>query len=74
MISKVHYENGEISFHYIYGLRIRGILITYCVCDVLFYGYTSMTKENMMVMCRENIEFDHFKIKVSYKFEMLCNL
>ena len=47
--------NDEISFQNVYAYRapvklwIRGMLITYCVCDFLFYGYPCMKKENMML-------------------------
>ena len=55
MISEEHLENYEISFANVNGhrelvnLRILGILITYCVCDFLFYVYPYMKKENMML-------------------------
>ena len=35
-------------------LWIRGMLITYCVCDFLFYGYPCMKKEKMMLKCKNN--------------------
>ena len=43
MISEEHWENDEILFQNEYGhrepvkLRVRGTLITYCVCDFLFH-------------------------------------
>ena len=51
MISEGHSESDEISFANTNGhresvnLRILGILITYCVCDFLFYGYSCMKKK-----------------------------
>ena len=57
MISEEHWKNVEISFQNVYGLRegvnlrIRGMLITYCVCDFLFYRNPSMKKENVMLLC-----------------------
>ena len=55
MISEEHLENGEISFQNVYRYNdsvksmIRGMLITYCVRDFLFYGYLCMKKENVML-------------------------
>ena len=54
MISEEHWENDEILFQIVYAHRepvtlwIRGMLITYCVCDFLIYGYPCMKKEDMM--------------------------
>ena len=54
MISEEHWENDEISFRNVYEhmepvkLRLRAILITYCVRAFLFYGYTCMKKENVI--------------------------
>ena len=58
-ISEEHSKNGEISFENVYGhrepvnLRMLGILITCCVCGVLFYGYPCMKKEKVK-LCRKN--------------------
>ena len=58
---KPHYDisralnNDEILFQNVFGhresvnLRVREILITYCFCDFLFYGYPCTTIENMML-------------------------
>ena len=61
MISEEHLEyHDELSFHNVYGLRepvnlrIREMLITYRVFDVLFNGYPCMTKENVMLWCQKN--------------------
>ena len=61
MISEEHCENDndEISFQNVYehrepvNIRIRRMLVTYCVCDFLFYGNPCMKKENMMLKCRK---------------------
>ena len=59
MISEEDLENDEIMFQNVYGhsksveLRIRGILVTHCVSDFLFYGNPCMKKENVMLCCRE---------------------
>ena len=48
MISEEHGDNDKISFQTVSGhrepvkLRISGMLITYCVCDILVYGYPCM--------------------------------
>ena len=55
MISEEHWENDEISFQNVYRHNesvqsmIRGMVITYCVRDFLFYGYLCMKKENMIL-------------------------
>ena len=55
MISEEHWGNDKISFQNVFGhrepvkLRIRGMFITYCVCDFLFYGHPHMKKENVML-------------------------
>ena len=60
MISVEHYKNDEILFQNVFrhresiNLRVRGMLITYCFCDFLFYGYPCTTNENMMLSCRKN--------------------
>ena len=38
-------------------LRIRGMLITYCVCDFLFYVYPFTKRENGMLKSRKNNGF-----------------
>ena len=54
MISEEHWKNDEILFQNVYGhresvvLSVQVMLITYCFCDFLFYGYPCMTKENAM--------------------------
>ena len=54
MISEKHWENDEISFQNVYGhrepvnLMIGGMLITYCFCDFLFYGYPCYKRAVMM--------------------------
>ena len=48
MISEEHGDNDKISFQTVSGhrepvkLRISGMLITYCVCDILVNGYPCM--------------------------------
>ena len=55
MISEEHWENDEILFQNVYANRepvklwIRGMLITYWVCDFLFNGYPCIMKEDMML-------------------------
>ena len=55
MIYEEHWGNGELLFQIVYAHRepvklwIRGILITYCVCDFLCYGYPCMKEENTML-------------------------
>ena len=55
MISEEHWKNDEILFQNVYGHResvvfsVQVMLITYCFCDFLFYGYPCMTKENVML-------------------------
>ena len=60
MISEERWENDEISFQNVHGhrepvnVRIKGMFITYCVCDFLFNGYPCMKKKiNVMLYCRE---------------------
>ena len=54
MISEEHWKNDETLFQSVYGhresvnLRVRGMNISYCFCDFLFYGYPCMKKENVM--------------------------
>ena len=45
------WKNDGILFQNVYGHResVRGMLITYCICDILLYGYPCMTKENVML-------------------------
>ena len=44
MISEEHWKNDETLFQSVYGhresenLRVRGMPISYCFCDFLFYG------------------------------------
>ena len=58
MISEEHGKNVETLFQSVYGHsesvneRARGMHITYCFCDFLFYGYPCLTKENVMFQCR----------------------
>ena len=53
LISVEHYMNDEILFQNVcrhresVNLRIRGMLIRYCFCDFLCYGYPCTTNENM---------------------------
>ena len=55
MISQEHLKNDETLFQSVYGhgcsvnLRVRGMHITFCFCDFLFYGYPCMTIENVML-------------------------
>ena len=55
IISEVHSDSDNISFQNVYVHRqsvrlwIRGMLVAYCVCDFLFYGYPCMKQENMML-------------------------
>ena len=55
MISEEHWENNEISFQNVFKhrelvkLKIRGMPITNCVCDILFYRFPCMKKENLML-------------------------
>ena len=58
-ISRALY-NDEILFQIFFGhresvnLMVREMLIAYCFCDFLFYGYPCTKKENMMLYCRKN--------------------
>ena len=51
MISEEHWKNDETLFQSVYGhresvnLRARGMHITHCFCDSLFYGYPCMTRK-----------------------------
>ena len=60
MISEEHWKTDEILFQNVYGqrepvdLRVQGMLITYCFCYFLFYGYPCMTKENVMLKSRKS--------------------
>ena len=55
MISEEHKKNYEISSQNVYRHNeseksmLLEMLITYCVCDFLFYGYLCMKKENVML-------------------------
>ena len=48
-------HNDGILFQNVFGhresvkLRVRVMLIAYCFCDFLFYGYPCTKKENMML-------------------------
>ena len=50
-----HRKNDETLYQSVYGhrcsvnLRIRGMHITYCFCDFLFYGNPCMKVENVML-------------------------
>ena len=57
MMSEKHLENDEISFQNVYrhmepvNFTMEGMLITYWVCNFLFYGYPCIEKENVMSWC-----------------------
>ena len=62
MISEEQWKNDETLFQIVYGhrcsvnLKIRGMHITYCFCDFLFYGYPCMAIGNVMLWCRKTYE------------------
>ena len=55
MISEERLKNDETLFKSVYGhrcsvnLRVRGMHITFCFCNFLFYGNPCMTIENVML-------------------------
>ena len=65
MVSEEHLKNDDIWFRNVNGhrepvhLRIRRMLIAYCVCDFLFYGYAYMRKENVMFYRRKKSRIRH---------------
>ena len=60
MISEEHWKNDEILFQNVYRhgesvvLWVQVMVITNCFCDFWFHGYPCMTKENVILKCRQN--------------------